>query len=76
MSVLPTKNRSFLSKTSLRAKPNTDMSVINHIGSKHKGVRYPCDKCEYAATTARDMKRHIKIKHEGAIKEAIFNNEF
>ena len=29
MDVLPTKNCSVLSKASLRAKPNTDLSVIN-----------------------------------------------
>ena len=32
---------------------------------KHEGVRYPCNKCEYAATTASSLKIHIEIKHEG-----------
>ena len=27
--------------------------------SKHKGVRYPCDRCEYAATTASSLKQHM-----------------
>ena len=35
------------------------------VKSKHEGVRYPCNKCEYAATTASNIKRHIEIKHEG-----------
>ena len=33
--------------------------------SKHGGVRYPCDKCEYAATTASALRSHIENKHEG-----------
>ena len=28
-------------------------------------MRYHCDKCEYAATTASLLKIHIKIKHGG-----------
>ena len=35
-----------------------------HIDSKHKGVIYPCDKCEYAATRAEQLREHIKRKHE------------
>ena len=28
-------------------------------------MRYPCVKCEHAATTASDLKKHIESKHEG-----------
>ena len=35
-----------------------------HKKSKHDGVRYPCDKCEYSATTLSDLKRHKKSKHD------------
>jgi len=28
-------------------------------------VRYLCDQCEYAATTAGSLKRHIEFRHEG-----------
>ena len=28
-------------------------------------MRYPCDKCEYAATTVSDLRRHVESKHEG-----------
>ena len=28
-------------------------------------MRYPCVKCEYAATTAGDLKRNFESKHEG-----------
>ena len=28
-------------------------------------MRYPCDRCEYAATRAADLKKHKESKHEG-----------
>ena len=28
-------------------------------------MRYPCDKCEYAATRPNHLRDHIKVKHEG-----------
>ena len=28
-------------------------------------MRYPCDKCEYAATSESHLKRYIEIKPEG-----------
>ena len=30
----------------------------------YEGVRYPCDKCEYAATKLSSLKIHVEIKHE------------
>ena len=33
--------------------------------SYHEGVRYPCDKGEYAATETGSLKRHIESYHEG-----------
>ena len=33
--------------------------------SKHEGIRYPCDKCEYEATKQDQLKRHKQNKHEG-----------
>jgi len=35
------------------------------MASKHEGVRYPCDKCGYAATIPAHLKRHIECIHEG-----------
>ena len=32
---------------------------------KHEGVTYPCDQCDYAATTLSKLKQHTRIKHEG-----------
>ena len=36
-----------------------------HRESKHEGVRYPCNECEFAATAAFVLKRHKESKHEG-----------
>ena len=30
-----------------------------------KGVKYPCDKCDYRATEKGHLLTHIKSKHEG-----------
>jgi len=30
-----------------------------------EGVRFTCSKCEYIATQAGYLKRHVKKKHEG-----------
>ena len=38
-------------------------SLRAHKESKHEGMRYPCDKCEYAATTASNLRKHIESKH-------------
>ena len=35
------------------------------IASKHEGLRYPCDKCKYAATTSGSLKMLIESKHKG-----------
>jgi len=33
----------------------------------HEGVRYPCLQCDYAATKASDLKRHVENKHAGGL---------
>ena len=38
-----------------------------HKACKHEGVRYPCDKYEYAATTLTALKQHKQSQHEGEI---------
>lgn len=40
-------------------------SLLDHILSKHEGVRYVCKYCGYKATQPSNLKRHIKYKHEG-----------
>ena len=32
--------------------------------SKHEGIIYPCDQCEYAATSLSHLKNHKKSNHE------------
>ena len=41
------------------------LSLSRHIRSIHKGVKYPCNRCEYQATRQYSLKRHIQSKHEG-----------
>ena len=39
-------------------------SLTIHKQSVHEGVRYPCDKCEFASLTPYKLKEHKKNKHE------------
>ena len=32
---------------------------------KHEGICYPCDQCEFAATSPNIPKTHKEAKHEG-----------
>ena len=36
-----------------------------HIKSKHEGVKYPCNQCDYKATGKRHLPQHVKSQHEG-----------
>ena len=38
--------------------------LLEHIKSKHEGVRFPCDKCDYEAAYKSSLRTHIKSKHE------------
>ena len=40
-------------------------SRAKHIRSKHEGVKYSCNQCEYQATQQGDLKRHKQSKHNG-----------
>ena len=33
--------------------------------SKHQGLQYPCDQCDYKATLKWTLLGHLKSKHEG-----------
>ena len=35
-------------------------NLSQHIKSKHEGVRYPCDQCDYVATGKGHLKIHKK----------------
>ena len=32
----------------------------------HERIRYSCDKCDYIRTQVKNLKEHIKTKHNGA----------
>ena len=39
--------------------------LLSHIKSRHEGVKFPCDQCDYKATQKRILLTHIKSIHEG-----------
>ena len=43
----------------------TVQSIVEHIMSKHEGVRWECEYCGYKATQLSNLNRHIKYKHKG-----------
>ena len=40
-------------------------NLKKHKDSKHKGIRYPCDQCDFSATTLSNLKAHKNAKHLG-----------
>ena len=44
---------------------DTELQLKVHIVPKHKGVCYPCEKCDYISNTELHQKVHIESKHEG-----------
>ena len=44
----------------MRIRCNQTSHLKNYVESKHKGMRYPCDRCEYAATKVSSMKKRIE----------------
>ena len=35
-----------------------------HKQSKHEGIKYSCEQCDYEATMKANLLRHLKSKHE------------
>ena len=35
------------------------LSLKHHVNSEHRGIRYPCDYCEYLGTEIKAVKSHI-----------------
>ena len=50
---------------SVTFKPRAFSALFKHIKSKHDGVKYACDKCDYQATQQGNLRTHMKSKHEG-----------
>ena len=38
-------------------------ALVQHIETKHKGIRYSCDSCEYVTTQKVHLKTHINAAH-------------
>ena len=36
-----------------------------HKDKNHKGIRYPCDQCDYVGTCKEVLNNHVRGKHEG-----------
>ena len=44
------------------------LHIVETLGkkkSKCKGTTYPCDQCEYTATSSSTLKKHKESQHEG-----------
>ena len=37
--------------------------MLRNYRSKHEGIKYPCNQCDYQATQQGDLKKHIQRKH-------------
>ena len=48
----------------MRVFCNKSTFFTEHIKNNHTGVKYPCDKCEFSATTEYSLKKHSESKHE------------
>ena len=61
------ENGKIFYKISLCVQKNVNVknSIERHIQSKHKGICYSYDHCEYIATRKSLLKTHIQSKHEG-----------
>ena len=45
------------------ARFSTSYHLKRHVNTKHKGVRYNCDQCDYKATQLGHLKTHIRVVH-------------
>ena len=43
------------------------LSLKHHVNSEHRGIRYPCDYCEYLGTEIKAVKSHIDIDHPSLV---------
>ena len=39
-----------------------------HMETKHSGIRYDCEECEYQTAHKKDVRRHQLIKHNDGVK--------
>ena len=38
--------------------------ILRHTMNSNKGVKYPCDQCDYASTRLSDLKTHKESKNK------------
>ena len=50
---------------SVTTKATKQSNLTTHRQSKHEGVRYYCDQCDYKATLHIRLTTHKQSKHEG-----------
>ena len=43
------------------------LSLKHHVNSEHRGIRYPCDYCEYLGTEIKAVKSHIDSYHPSLV---------
>ena len=55
----------YIHVTSANIWASQKTNLKRHKQSVHEGVKYPCNKCEYQATTKGALQRHQKSEHEG-----------
>ena len=56
------KNRKDIRK---HAAASHEGIIKQHINVHHKGIRYPCDFCEYKATCKSHLGKHVDTQHKG-----------
>ena len=40
-------------------------AMVTHYRSKHEGIKYSCNQCDYQATQQGNLQKHIQSVHEG-----------
>ena len=40
-------------------------TLTKHQRTVHSDIRYPCDRCDFSATTTSNLNRHKRSKHGG-----------
>ena len=46
------------------AKYSNRSTMLKHYRSKHEGIKYPCNQCDYQATEKGNLQKHIQRKHQ------------
>ena len=47
------------------ANYTSKQGLVFHYRSKHEGVRFPCNQCDFQGSTPGHLKYHIESRHEG-----------